>query len=75
MTPALATYSTLNELDGINLNVLVSKGTGQNYGLEFTVEKFLTEGFYILSTTSIFNSTYKTLDGISRVSRFDNNFK
>ncbi len=53
---------------------LANKGTGFNYGAEFTLEKFLSEGFYALSTLSLFNSTYKGSDGINRNTAFNGNF-
>ncbi|GAB5538676.1 MAG: carboxypeptidase-like regulatory domain-containing protein [Salibacteraceae bacterium] len=33
-------------------------GEGQNYGVELTIEKFMTNGFYFLATTSIYRSQY-----------------
>lgn len=50
---------------------LVNKGTGENYGVELTVEKFLNKGFYILTTGSIFKSTYKGSDGVERNTTFN----
>ncbi len=50
---------------------LVNNGTGENYGVEFTIEKFLSKGFYILTTGSIFKSTYKGSDGIERNTTFN----
>lgn len=51
---------------------LVSKGTGTNTGVEFTVEKFFSRGFYLLTTASIFSAKYKGSDGIERNSTFNN---
>ena len=53
---------------------MINKGTGDNYGLEFTLEKFLNKGLYYLFTASIFNSTYKGYDGIKRPTAYDNNY-
>jgi len=50
---------------------LVNKGTGTNKGVEITVEKFLSKGYYLLLTTSIFDSKYKGSDGIERNSAFN----
>jgi len=50
---------------------LVNNGTGRNYGIELTIEKFLTKGFYVLTTGSIFQSKYKGSDGIERNSTFN----
>ena len=49
-----------NDLEGIPLvDSLTNKGTGQNYGVEITIEKFFSKHFYFLLTSSIYNSNYK----------------
>ena len=53
---------------------LVNEGTGRNYGVELTVEKFFSKGYYGLLTTSVFESKYKGSDGIERNTAFNNNF-
>ena len=50
---------------------LVNKGTGNNTGVELTVEKFLSKGYYLLTTGSLFNSNYKGSDGIKRNSTYN----
>jgi hypothetical protein len=50
---------------------LVNEGTGSNTGVELTIEKFLTNGFYLMATGSLFNSKYKGSDGIERNSSFN----
>jgi len=50
---------------------LKNTGTGNNYGVELTIEKFLNNGLYILSSTSIFSSKYKGSDGIERNTSFN----
>ncbi len=37
---------------------LVSKGKGRNYGVEFTLEKFLSQNYYMLFNTTFYNSSY-----------------
>jgi hypothetical protein len=51
---------------------LVNKGTGSNKGIELTIEKFFSRGYYLLTTASLFNSKYKGSDGIGRNSTFNN---
>lgn len=51
---------------------LVNGGTGTNTGIELTVEKFFSKGFYVLTTASIFDAKYKGSDGIERNSSFNN---
>lgn len=50
---------------------LKNTGTGTNYGVELTIEKFLSNGFYVLSSTSVFNSKYKGSDGVERNTSFN----
>lgn len=51
---------------------LVNEGTGFNQGIEFTLEKFFSDGFYGLLTASLFESKYEGSDGIERNSPFNN---
>jgi len=50
---------------------LVNKGTGTNRGVELTVEKFMSQGYYLLFTTSLFDSKYKGSDGIELNTAFN----
>jgi hypothetical protein len=49
----------LNDMDGTQL---VSQGKGKNYGVELTLEKFFSRGYYYLLTASIFDSKFTTRD-------------
>jgi len=53
---------------------LVGEGTGRNYGLELTVEKFLSKGYYALVTASVFDSRYTGSDGVERNTGFANQY-
>jgi len=53
---------------------LVNEGTGRNFGLEITFEKFLSKGYYYLITGSLFDSKYKGSDGIERNTAFNGNY-
>jgi len=53
---------------------LINEGTGQNYGIEFTFEKFLSNNYYFLLTSSIFESNYKGSDNIKRNTIYNGNF-
>jgi hypothetical protein len=53
---------------------LVNEGKGRNYGIEFTLEKFLSKRYYFLLTTSILNSKYRGSDGIQRNTAFNSDF-
>jgi hypothetical protein len=53
---------------------LVNEGTGENYGLELTLERFFSKGYYGLLTASVFESTYEGSDGIERNTAFNNQY-
>jgi len=53
---------------------LVNEGKGKNYGVELTVEKFLSRGYYFLFTASIFDSKYTGYDGVWRNTAFNGNY-
>jgi hypothetical protein len=52
---------------------LVNEGTGQNYGLEITLEKFLSRNYYFLVTASLFESVY-TNNNVTRNTAFNGNY-
>lgn len=53
---------------------LTNEGTGYNYGLDLTLEKFLDKGFYFLTTVSLYESKYEGSDGIERSTAFNGNY-
>lgn len=53
---------------------LVNGGTGKNYGVELTIEKFFSKGFYGLFTSSIYSSKYTGSDGIERNTAFNGKY-
>ena len=53
---------------------LTNKGTGKNYGLELTVEKFFSHGYYGLVTGSVYQAKYTPSDNIERNTAFNGNF-
>ena len=72
-----SSYSALNSGNnfGIDFNdSLVNKGTGNNYGIELTMERFFNKGFYYLATASMYNSQYKGSDGMERNTAFNNKY-
>ncbi|MCB0430114.1 MAG: TonB-dependent receptor [Flavobacteriales bacterium] len=56
------------------LDSLSSTGTGNNYGVEITLERFFGNGFYYLGTLSLFASDYTAGDGITRSSAYDGRY-
>ncbi len=53
---------------------LVNNGTGENYGIEVTLEKFFSKNYYFLVTSSLFQSKYSGSDGIRRNTVFNSNY-
>jgi hypothetical protein len=69
------TMSLINHRDFLQmLPALVNDGKGRNYGLEFTLERYMHEGYYYLLTASLFNSLYTGGDGVWRNTRFNRNY-
>lgn len=72
----------LNSFSAINLNEtvitrehLVNKGTGNNYGIDLSLEKNIKKGFYYILAGSLYNSDYKGSDGIRRDTRFNGKYQ
>ena len=57
-----------------NVDSLINNGTAKNYGVEFTLERFYSKGFYYLLTTSLFDSKYKGSDNIERNTAFNTKY-
>lgn len=72
-----SSFSMLNagsDFSTPNNNNLVNKGKGMNYGLEMTMEKFFTQGYYFLTTVSLFQSRYKGSDNVWRNTAFNGGY-
>jgi hypothetical protein len=71
-----SSYSMLN-VSSFNWGIpdsLTNEGSGRNYGMELTIERFLNKGFYFLFTGSLFDSKYKGSDNILRSTAFDSKY-
>ncbi len=74
---SLPAYSLINA--GVEYYVdredsLVNQGTGKNYGIELTLEKFFSRNYYFLINLALFNSQYKGYDKIERNTAFNSNY-
>ncbi|NTW24435.1 MAG: TonB-dependent receptor [Lentimicrobium sp.] len=72
-----SSYSMLNTGAGFKTDLedsLANNGTGTNYGLELTIEKFFSHGYYGLFTSSIYSSKYVGSDGIERNTAFNGKY-
>ena len=66
--------SSIN-FEGAYTNVpLTNNGTANNYGLELTFEKFFSNNWYFLLTSSLYESKYTGADGVERNTRFNSNY-
>ena len=67
-------FSLINAGAGSSENIvdsLVNGGYGRNHGIEFTLEKFLSDRYYFLITASLLDSKYKGSDGLLRNTAFN----
>ena len=72
-----SSYSMLNTGAGFKTDLednLINNGTGKNYGIELTVEKFFSKGYYGLFTSSLYDSKYTGSDGVERNTAFNGKY-
>lgn len=77
VTSYSSSYSMLNTGSTFKSDLqdsLVNTGMGENYGVELTIEKFFSKGYYGLFTSSIYSSKYKGSDGIERNTAFNGRY-
>lgn len=55
-------------------DTLVNEGIGRNYGLEITLEKFFSKGYFFMLTTSLFDAMYQGSDGRWRSTDFNGQY-
>jgi len=58
----------------IDKNNLVNDGSGRNQGVELTIEKFFSDGYYFLATGSLFDSKFTASDEVERNTAFNNRY-
>ncbi|WP_353718274.1 TonB-dependent receptor [Dyadobacter sp. 676] len=64
-------YSAINLIEERPDVRLYNQGTGRNYGLEATFQKYLASQFYLLVSGSLYKATYTDYLGLRHDSRFD----
>lgn len=67
-------YATINEGVDYHYVHLVNKGKGKNYGVEFTLERFFDNNCYFVLNSSLYESKYKTLEGVWRNTMYNGNY-
>lgn len=74
---APSSFSMINVGSGFSRlfqDSLQNTGTGYNYGLELTVQKYFDKSFFFLFTGSVFDSKYKGSDNIVRNTSYNGNY-
>lgn len=77
VSKAPSSFSMINVGSGFSRlfqDSLQNTGTGYNYGLELTVQKYFDKTFFFLFTGSIFDSKYKGSDNIVRNTSYNGNY-
>ena len=69
-----STYMVLNERSGYAKDSLVNKGTGMNYGVDLSLQRYYAKHWFFLVNGSVFWSTYKPLNGESYSGAYDSRF-
>ena len=60
---------------GANPNdTLANIGKGRNYGIELTIQKYFTNSYYFMLSSSWFQSEYQAADGVWRSTKYNINF-
>ncbi len=67
--------NTADIWDIIGTEEVSDEGTGRNYGLDMTLEKFFSDQYYFLLTGSIFQSKYTAIDGKEYDTRYNGNYQ
>jgi len=72
---ANSSFSMLNLENEWFLNdSLINTGKGRNFGIDMTLERFLSDGYYFLFTASIFDSRYTGGDAVWRNTRYNGHY-
>jgi hypothetical protein len=66
--------SIINQTDFYMNKQLINNGKGRNFGVDFTLERYLKDGYYYMLTASVFDSKYKADDDVWRNTRYNRRF-
>jgi len=67
-------FSVLNYFNEQISTSLANEGTGKNYGIELTAQKYFSKNTFWLANVSLYESKYKGSDDIERDTRFNGNY-
>jgi len=71
---ANSSVSLINSTEGFGRFPLKNKGTGHNYGAELTIEKYFTNNWFMMVTSSVYQSKYVAGDGKERNTLWNANY-
>lgn len=77
VTVAPSAFSLINMGSGFSRffpQALKNTGTGQNYGVELTVQKFFDKSFFFLFSGTVYNSEYTGSDNVVRSTSYNGNY-
>lgn len=77
VTVAPSAFSLINMGSGFQRffpEKLQNTGTGVNYGMELTVQKFFNKSFFFLFSGTVYNSEYTGSDNITRSTSYNGNY-
>ncbi len=77
VTVKSSSFSLINTGSGFERffpDTLQNTGTGSNYGIELTVERFFQKKYFFLITGALFQSKYTGSDGVERDTDFNGNY-
>ncbi|MGB0839404.1 MAG: TonB-dependent receptor [Chitinophagales bacterium] len=60
--------------DVFSIDKLNNEGTGVNYGVDVTLNKFFANRYYVLLTSSLYNSKFRPADGELYNTRYNGNY-
>jgi len=72
-----SSFSLINSGSGFSRlfpDELTKGGNGRNYGIELTLERFFSGGYYFLLTGSLFDAKYRTLENVWRNTSFNGRY-
>lgn len=73
-TPGFSMLNSGQNYSPYKEDYLLNKGTGKNYGLDITLERFFSDHYYFLTTLSLYDSKYKGFDKKERNTAYNGNF-
>ena len=77
VTIAPSSFSMINlgsSFSRVFADSLENTGTGVNYGLEITIQKYFDKNFFFLFSGTLYNSEYKGSDGVTRNTSYNGKY-